>query len=165
MIFLTVGTQLSFDRLVRAVDDWLARQSGVTVFGQIGETRYQPAHFDSVPELDRQAYLDRVRQADAVVSHAGMGTIMLCLEERKPLLVLPRRAALGECINDHQLTTARKLEQQGLVQVAYEVNDLPTKLATLRTASAPPPTGERRAELVARIAHFIAAVDQRQPTR
>ncbi len=37
MIFVTVGEQLPFDRLVRAVDEWAAA-SGKEVFAQIGNS-------------------------------------------------------------------------------------------------------------------------------
>jgi UDP-N-acetylglucosamine transferase subunit ALG13 len=49
MIFLTVGTQFPFDRLVRAVDE--AFDNGAIdeeVFAQIGETSYRPRNFEQV---------------------------------------------------------------------------------------------------------------------
>ena len=45
MIFVTVGTQLPFDRLVRAVDAWAAEHPQVDVFGQIGPASFRPKHF------------------------------------------------------------------------------------------------------------------------
>ncbi len=59
MIFLTVGTQLPFDRLVAAVDAWAARQPGQEVFGQIsdpGPAGYRPKHFAWVADLDPAAF-------------------------------------------------------------------------------------------------------------
>ena len=55
MIFLTVGTQLPFDRLVAAVDDWCAARGESDVFGQIcdpGPDGYRPKHFEWVADLD-----------------------------------------------------------------------------------------------------------------
>ena len=46
--------------------------------------------------------------AAAIVAHAGMGTILTALETGKRLLVMPRRAALGEHRNDHQLATVSR---------------------------------------------------------
>ena len=48
MIFLAVGTQFPFDRLVKALDDCL--DTGIIdeeIFGQIGETSYKPRNFRS----------------------------------------------------------------------------------------------------------------------
>jgi len=36
MIFVTVGAQMAFDRLIRAVDAWAGVHPAVSVFGQIG---------------------------------------------------------------------------------------------------------------------------------
>jgi len=159
VIFLTVGTQLGFDRLVRAVDHWCASRRQIEVFGQIGSSGYQPTHFPAVEWMDRAACTERLRASEAVVSHAGMGTIMQCQDEDKPLLVLPRRASLGECINQHQVSMARKLDRLGLIQVAYDEGELPDKLDCLLERS---PTFHARdccAGLIARIGAYIADMD------
>ena len=159
MIFVTVGTQFGFDRLVRAVDDWLADHPGHDVFGQIGETDYRPKHFEAVPTLDRAAYFERLRASNAVVSHAGMGTIMQCMEERRPLLVMPRRAKFGECINDHQLTMARKLDELHIVNVAYDETQLPAKLEAIEHATPAARAGADRSRLVERVRSFLSGIE------
>ncbi len=60
-----------------------------------------------------------MQAATAIVAHAGMGTILTALEMGKPLLVMPRRAALGEHRNDHQLATASRFAELGRVKVAF----------------------------------------------
>ena len=47
MIFVTVGTQLPFDRLIRAVDNWAKAAGRRDVFAQIGPASYRPLHIDS----------------------------------------------------------------------------------------------------------------------
>ena len=42
MIFATVGTQLPFDRLIVALDQWAASSPDVEVFAQIGRGEYRP---------------------------------------------------------------------------------------------------------------------------
>ena len=162
MIFLTVGTQFGFDRLVRAVDDWLATRPGIEVFGQIGSAGYWPAHFNAVKWLDRHEYLRRFRESEGVVSHAGMGTIMQCLDESKPLVVFPRQMSPGECINEHQVTMARMLERLGLIQVAYDELALPGKLDHLHEALPTPRATGSGTALVAHITDYLASV---QPKR
>jgi hypothetical protein len=44
VIFVTVGTQLPFDRLIRAVDEWAGAAAGADVFAQIGPTAVEPRH-------------------------------------------------------------------------------------------------------------------------
>ncbi len=158
MIFLTVGTQFGFDRLVSAVDAWCASRPDAQVFGQIGSSRLQPSHFEWVQWLDRSEHVRRLRDAQGVVSHAGMGTILQCRDERKPLLVMPRRAGLGECINDHQWTMAHKLDRLGLIRVAYDENEMPARLDALLENAPLPAAANHRDALIARISAFLNAL-------
>lgn len=123
MIFLTVGTQLPFDRLVAAVDAW-AGVSRVRVFAQTGAGSYQPRHCEFADYLAPAQADDLFRKADLIVSHAGMGSILTALKYRKRILILPRRASLGEHRNDHQLATARWLGKKPGVFVADETEDV-----------------------------------------
>jgi UDP-N-acetylglucosamine transferase subunit ALG13 len=109
MIFVTVGVQLPFDRLVRAVDAWAGERMRSDVFAQIGPSQYRPQHIEFRAFVEPPEFRRLVECADAVVAHAGMGSIITALELAKPLIVMPRRAELGEHRNDHQLSTARHM--------------------------------------------------------
>jgi UDP-N-acetylglucosamine transferase subunit ALG13 len=131
MIFITVGAQMPFDRLIRAVDRWAVETGRQDVFAQIGDTTYRPRHIGHVDFLDSDEFRERVVRASAVVAHAGMGSILTALELGKPILVMPRRGDLQETRNDHQIATARQLERQGRVMVAYDEGELTQKLNLL----------------------------------
>ncbi len=124
MIFVTVGTQLAFDRMISAIDEWAGSGCHDEVFAQIGDSLLTPRNIDWVPSLDQPTFKVRIRESSLIVSHAGMGTILMALELGKPLIVMPRRAELGEHRNDHQLATARELHQRGLITVADDAEDL-----------------------------------------
>ena len=133
MIFLTVGTQFPFDRLVKAVDDVL--DDGLIdeeVFAQIGETSYKPRNFESMHSIEKKAFDKHLEQASAVIGHAGMGTITMALDHDKPLLAMPRLRKHREAVNDHQLAIARKFEELGHLLVAYQKEDLPRKVEELK---------------------------------
>jgi len=133
MIFLTVGSELPFDRLVRALDDLLAKSLiGDEIFAQIGNGKYNPTHMSWVATMDKSAYDAKVGESDAVISHAGMGTILKCLEIGKPLLVVPRLKRLGEIITDHQVATCRKFEARGDFLACYDVEHLQESIDQLR---------------------------------
>jgi UDP-N-acetylglucosamine transferase subunit ALG13 len=131
VIFLTVGTQLPFDRLVGAVDQWAATRRDADVFGQVGPTGLRPAAIAWERFVAPAECRERMRAADAIVAHAGMGTILTALELGTPIVVMPRRAALGEHRNDHQLATARRFAQQGSIAVAFEEAELHARLDAL----------------------------------
>ena len=158
MIFLTVGTQFPFDRLVTAVDD--AAGQGLfkdEMFAQIGNSAYRPRNFKAVCSLDKQEYDEMLRCAAGVISHAGMGTIAAALEHKKPMLVMPRLKRFGEVVNDHQVQIARQFERDGYVVAAYGVEELPEKIKTLN--SFVPKCRQEQAQAVAqRIRRFLDEV-------
>ncbi len=134
MIFLTVGTQFPFDRLVKAVD----QAAGINGFdeqiiAQIGDSSYCPENFEAAPSVEKAVFDQHFSKADCIISHAGMGTITMALDHRKPLLVMPRLKKYGEVVNDHQLAIANKFEQLGYLLVAYGAEDVPIKMKQLKS--------------------------------
>jgi len=126
VIFLTVGTHEPFDRLVRRVDDWCARRgNGDEVFGQITKRAgYQPVHFKAVPTLDPVEYQKRFREAEFIISHAGMGSIITALSLQKLIAILPRRGHFQETRNDHQFATLQRLGTRPGIFPAQDEADL-----------------------------------------
>jgi len=156
LIFVTVGGQLPFDRLVRHVDDWAAKHPDVPVFAQIGHSDFVPPHLSHARLLPGAEFQRRMQEADAIVGHAGMGTILTALELRKPLLIFPRRAAQGEHRNDHQLATARYFAESGLVRAAFDETELGRALDELghwEAGTGISPVASQ--ELLARIRSFV----------
>lgn len=131
MIFVTVGTDLPFNRLVRVVDEWAQATGRQDVFAQIGETDWQPAHVAWSKFLHPSEFAQRFSDADVIVAHAGMGTILSALQWQKPILAMPRRASLGEQRNEHQLATARHLAGLGKIDVAMNEDELRAMLDRL----------------------------------
>lgn len=156
MIFVTVGSQMPFDRLIRWMDEWVGEQGRTDVEAQIGPSDYQARHLRTTQFLTPSEFRERIAAADAVVGHAGMGTIIESLQLGKPLLVLPRVGALGETRNDHQVATARRFSESGRLLAAYSREELISGLGDLGTHR---PTGSLDAnaspELIERIRRFV----------
>jgi UDP-N-acetylglucosamine transferase subunit ALG13 len=127
VIFVTVGAQMHFDRLIRAVDEWAAARGRRDVFAQIGPADYTPKHVEHARFLEPPEFDRRYREATLIVAHAGTGSILQAMELAKPILVMPRRAALRETRNDHQVATAERFEKLG-VPVAWDETELASKL-------------------------------------
>jgi UDP-N-acetylglucosamine transferase subunit ALG13 len=131
VIFVTVGTQLAFDRMIKAVDEWAGASGRTDVFAQIGPAVYRPRHIQSQEFITPAECRAKMIECTAMVAHAGMGTILTALELGKPLIIVPRRADLGEQRNDHQLATARRFAELGRVTVAFDEAELMAKLDEL----------------------------------
>lgn len=163
MILVTVGGQLPFDRLVRTVDEWAGATGRKDVFAQVGASDYRPRHVESEPFLEPGPFRERFARAGVIVSHAGMGTIIGALEAGKPILVLPRRAALGEQRNDHQLATAEHLRERPGVYVAMDEAELRRRLDEVdRLAPAASIDAHASRELLEGLRSFVEASPARR---
>ncbi len=149
---------MPFDRLIRVVDAWAEREGRADLFGQIGEGEYWPSYFPAAPFLTPEQFQQRMRECSAVVGHAGTGTIIAALQLNKPLLVLPRRADMGETRNDHQFATAEHFEKAGHVLVGYNEMEFGAKLGEIGSFRPRAVLGDAATpELTERIREFINA--------
>ena len=128
MIFVTVGSQLHFDRLVAAVDEWAADRPDTELFGQVGDTTSPPVNFASVSTMSLEEYQQRFAAAELIIGHAGMGTIIAALELGIPLLMLPRLGSLKESRNDNQVGTARHFRSFALFEVVESESEIPVRM-------------------------------------
>lgn len=150
-VFVTVGSQLPFDRLVAATAAWVRTQPLVEITAQVGASALDPRSLAPIQVVDQLApkrYAQRVHDAHLIVAHAGMGSILTAMETNKTLVVMPRRGHLRETRNDHQFDTAMHLSRQqsaGLrscIHVAMAEWALPLALnQALRDISGSPPKG------------------------
>jgi UDP-N-acetylglucosamine transferase subunit ALG13 len=129
---ITVGTSrtYAFDRLVRASD--LLDDGPVTV--QRGASEVRPRRARVVDFMSFEELSNEMAAADAVVTHAGIGSVLLALMHGHHPIVMPRQAALGEGVDDHQVHFAHRLAREGLATIVDGPDDVP---AAIR-ASAPP---------------------------
>lgn len=137
MIFATVGTQLAFPRLMDALNR-IAPKLDAPVEAQVGPDTGSYSNLFTHGHLEPSEFEALFIRARVVVAHAGMGTILSARALAKPLIVLPREAALGEHRNDHQLATAERVGHLPGIHVARTEDDLERLLtgAPLHGASA-----------------------------
>ncbi len=136
MIFVTVGTQGPFDRLIRAIDEWAGTRGRADIFAQIGPSDFHPEHIRSAPFVGADEFKQHVEIASLIIAHAGIGSIITALELGKRIIVMPRRADLGEHRNDHQIATARRLSENGRILTAIDRQELHEKLDELQNPTA-----------------------------
>ena len=161
MIFVTVGTQMPFDRMVKVVDQWARLREQADVFAQIGDTDWKPEHIAWVSYLEASDYQRRFEEADAVIAHAGMGTIIKALQMGKPLLIMPRLQKWREHRNDHQVATAKHFESYESIVAAYSEAELMERLHELEKLEVPQRIGAHAsADLIGTLRRFIDDLDR-----
>jgi UDP-N-acetylglucosamine transferase subunit ALG13 len=126
LILLSLGTHHQpFDRAVDLLEP-LARDHGEKLIIQHGATPARP----SVPNVTWVEFMgfekiaEIMNEADSVVCHAGVGTIMSALKRGHTPVVIPRLASFGEHVDDHQLDIAMRLAERGLVRCVTTQTDL-----------------------------------------
>lgn len=132
MILVLVGTNpYSFDRLVRAVDQYAFR-SGEDVFVQLGHTAYIPQHAKHTRFLEKDEVARKILEAELVITQGGFGSIADCLRAGKKVVAVPRKPELNEA-PDRQEELVRELEKLGFVTGVYDVANLDDAITLART--------------------------------
>lgn len=155
MILVTVGTQLGFDRLIGIMDD-IAPHLPTPVVAQIGAGSFVPHNMQYHRMLEPGRFIELVENARVIVGHAGIGTVLAAEKYRKPLIVFPRSAGLGEHRNDHQHATASALTKRQGVCVATDREELEQALRRGLRSELPLPVGPNPGPgLLAAVARFV----------
>lgn len=118
MIFVTVGTTMPFDELLREIDQ-LAGQGklGEPLICQTGQSKYQLANGEQF--IGRPSIADLIDQATLVVSHGG-ATVIQLLIARKPFVAFPNPRGAG----DHQTSFLREVARVSDISWSSNVADL-----------------------------------------
>jgi UDP-N-acetylglucosamine--N-acetylmuramyl-(pentapeptide) pyrophosphoryl-undecaprenol N-acetylglucosamine transferase len=110
---VTLGTwQQPFRRLVERLVRIIPRD--VETLWQTGFTDVAGLPIDARPWVPQNQLSVAMAEADVVITHAGMGTVLDALDARRLPIVVPRQAHLGEQIDDHQVDLASALARRGL---------------------------------------------------
>lgn len=126
MIFVCVGSRnYPFDRLFKELDKLC--DEGIIkekIFAQIGTSTYIPKNFEYKDFISQEEFLQKVKEADIVISHGASGSIMKALNAGKKVIAVTRLEKYGEHINDHQIQNNEAFASNGYVLPVYEMEEL-----------------------------------------
>lgn len=130
MVFVTVGTQtLGFERLLNEVQDLVNRgiiddnveiQTGFTKFYS---TTSQITCFDFLSQKEMDL---KIRNAEYIIAHGGVGCILGALHYQKKIIAVPRLKEFREHINNHQLEIIENFSNAGFLLSVYDIKELET---------------------------------------
>ena len=155
MIFVSVGTnEARFDRLLHAVAELQLDEEVVVQHGH--SARIERPNAELVDFLSFEEMVAAIRRARVVVTHAGVGSVMVSLANGKRPVVVPRLKAFGEAVDDHQLQLGRRFAAAGLVTLVEAPDGLATVLAGEQQAAAIVPSASSlAADLTSFLEHAI----------
>ena len=125
ILVLTGQERFAFDRLLAMVDEGLER--GIIpgpVFAQTGSSRYEPRHIQAEAFLPSERLESMIREADGIITHAGVGSILMIIKAGKVPIIVPRRSEWGEHVDDHQVELARRLGETGRARMVEDAASL-----------------------------------------
>ena len=163
MILASVGTQLPFDRLIKAVDGWALQRGRGDVVAQIGPSAYVPQAIEHFAFMDQGAFFALQSRCKLMVSHAGMGSIITALELGKPIIILARDHQLNEHRNGHQLDTLRQFARYPGIYAARDEAEVVALLDRADTLTAAPTIeGTAPRDFVEKLADYIQEDEPRR---
>ena len=159
MIFVTVGTnEARFDRLLRAVAELPIDEDLVIQHGH--SSPIAPAHAELVEFMPFECMVETIRSARVVLTHAGVGSVMVALGNGKRPIVVPRLKMFGEAVDDHQLQLGHRFAEAGLVTLVEEAGRLDEALELEQGAATVVPASSL---LAADLRSFLEAAIPRAP--
>ena len=120
---VSLGTfkDYGFERLVRRLLEILPPDA--EVLWQTGDTDVSGLGIVGHKAIPERELTEAIRGADVLVAHAGVGTALAALEVGKCPVLVPRRLAHGEHVDDHQIQIARELHARDLA-LSIEADEL-----------------------------------------
>jgi UDP-N-acetylglucosamine transferase subunit ALG13 len=134
LIFVTVGTHHQpFDRLLES----LAALEGEELVVQYGTGRAPAGATRAEAFMPFDEMVDCFRTAEKVITHAGVGSVICARREGHVPIVVPRRADLGEHVDEHQVELSDALASHGTVIAVHDTGELPKRLESAPGRQAP----------------------------
>lgn len=125
MIFVTTGHCFPFNRLVSKMDELAGAINDEEIIIQTGAATVQPKnckHFTYEQTLE--PYYERAR---LVVTHGGFSTMEL-LNQKIPMIIVPRQYRFKEHHNDHQVEFAELLGLKFKVKIIMDTSEIDVDL-------------------------------------
>lgn len=144
MIFVSLGTQdKPFNRIIDYVislKENLKELQSEKIIIQLGQTKLLKSENERIDKLENitiydmlkpEKMKDIIKDSDIIITHAGVGTIMECLEMGKEIIVVPRKVENLEHVNNHQEEIAFEMEKKGFLTKVDTYEELENKIIML----------------------------------
>ena len=134
MILILLGTQdNSFHRLLDKVQELIDKKVITEkVIVQAGRTKFESKDMEIYSLITEEKLREIMKKADLVITHGGVGSIVMALKMGKKVIAVPRLSAFGEHINDHQIQIIDSFEKQGFLIGLTEVDEMENALEKVK---------------------------------
>ena len=135
LILILLGTQdKPFTRLLKtvdkAIDDGFIKEK---VVAQVGFTKYSSKNIKTFDLIPKEEYEQIISEADLIITHAGVGSILTGLKKNKKVIAAARLKEYGEHTNNHQLEILNEFYKKGYILKLENFEELPKVLNNVKT--------------------------------
>ena len=135
MILVLLGTQdKPFERILKAVAK--EKKKGYIkdrIIAQVGCTKFSCDNMEMFDFTSKEEIEKLIDKARIIITHAGVGTIIECLNKNKKVIVVPRLKKHGEHTNNHQMQITKEFALKNYVLPLYDVKNLSKTLDDIKT--------------------------------
>lgn len=126
MVFVLLGTQNnSFYRLLEEIEKCI--KDGIIkeeVIVQAGYTKFKSYKMRIIDFMSQEQIDEFQDEANLIITHGGVGSILTSLEKRKKVIAVPRMCQYKEHVNDHQKDIVENFNEKGYLIGIEKVEDL-----------------------------------------
>lgn len=117
MILVLLGTQNnSFHRLLEEVQKNIENKKiKEEVIVQKGYTKFESQDMKMYTEIPIDELNKLIDQADLIITHGGVGSIISSIKKGKKVIAVPRLEKYKEHVNDHQKDIVETFNQSGYI--------------------------------------------------
>ena len=134
MILVLLGTQHNeFIRLLQKIEDLIeigAIKERVIV--QSGYTKYKTDKMKIFDMISSEELDNLINEADIVITHGGVGSIIRALKKNKKVIAVPRLHKFGEHVNDHQRQIVEVFSSKDYLIGVQNVEDIGEALIQIK---------------------------------
>lgn len=129
-----LGTQNnSFYRLLEEIDRLIEiGKINDEVIVQAGYTKYESQNMKIIDFVSNDEIEKLEQQADCIITHGGVGSIIGSIEKGKKVIAVPRLKQYGEHVNDHQLDIVESFDKLGYIIGITDVSQLEKALKRVK---------------------------------
>ena len=126
MILVLLGTQNNqFKRLLEeiegAIDNGIIKERVVV---QAGFTKYKTEKMKVFDMKPKEVIDNLVDEANLIITHGGVGSIILGLKKGKKVIAVPRLHRYHEHVNDHQKQIVEAFDKKGYIIGIQRIDEL-----------------------------------------
>ena len=156
MIFVILGTQdKGFDRMLKEIDE-LIKDGIITnrVIVQAGSTNFKSNEMDIIDYLPMQKFHEYIEEADIIITHGGVGSILDAIKHNKKVIAIPRLEKYHEHVNNHQIEIVEEFDRLGYIMDCGNLKRLGNKLMQIEKFT-PTPFVSNNEKFIQKLEEYI----------